>query len=90
MSTTAPRTPAVRPSPKPAASAWDAVKTILKPIASLQLTVVLLSLSLGLVFFGTVAQVDFGIWTVVNKYFYSWVAGAVSAVHCGSARCSWA
>lgn len=74
MSTTAPRPPAARPSPKPAPSAWDAIKTILKPIASLQLTVGLLVLSLGLVFFGTVAQVDFGIWTVVNKYFYSWVA----------------
>src|SRR5262245_1530136 len=74
MSTTAPRPPAARPSPKPAPSAWDAVKTILKPIASLQLTVVLLVLSLGLVFFGTVAQMDAGIWTVVNKYFYSWVA----------------
>src|SRR5262249_41172391 len=74
MSTTAPRPPAARPSPKPAASPWDAIKTILKPIASLQLTVVLLALSLGLVFFGTVAQADFGIWTVVNKYFYSWVA----------------
>src|SRR5713226_661342 len=74
MSTTAPRTSQARPSPKPTPSLWDAVRSILKPIASLQLTVGLLALSLGLVFFGTVAQVDFGIWTVVNKYFYSWVA----------------
>ena len=74
MSTTAPRTPTARPSPKPAPGVMDTIRTILKPIASLQLTVGLLALSLGLVFFGTVAQVDFGIWTVVNKYFYSWVA----------------
>jgi hypothetical protein len=74
MSTTAPRPPAARPAPRPEPTAWDTIKTILKPISSLKLTVGLLALSLGLVFFGTVAQVDFGIWTVVNKYFYSWVA----------------
>jgi ABC-type transport system involved in cytochrome c biogenesis permease subunit len=45
----------------------------LKALASLQLTVVLFSFALVLIFFGTVAQMDFGIWTVVEKYFYSWV-----------------
>src|SRR5262249_20706649 len=38
--------------------------------------VVLFSLSLILVFFGTLAQIDNGIWTVVEKYFrslYVWV-----------------
>ncbi|MBA4066167.1 MAG: ResB protein required for cytochrome C biosynthesis [Isosphaera sp.] len=45
----------------------------LRALASLQLTVVLFALSIGLVFFGTVAQVDYGIWTVVDEYFWSWV-----------------
>ena len=45
----------------------------LKALASLQLTVVLFAFSILLVFFGTLAQVDNGIWTVVDKYFYSLV-----------------
>lgn len=45
----------------------------LKVLASLQLTVVLFGLGILLVFFGTMAQVDFGIWTVVEQYFWSWV-----------------
>jgi ABC-type transport system involved in cytochrome c biogenesis permease subunit len=57
-------------------SAFDAfaglVRPVLKPIASLRLTVVLFALSIGLVFFGTLAQMNAGIWTVVEKYFWSW------------------
>src|SRR6185437_15980742 len=34
--------------------------------------VVLFSFSMLLVFFGTLAQRDSGIWTVVEKYFWSW------------------
>ena len=49
----------------------DAVKTILKPIASLRLTVWLLAMSMFLVFAGTLAQVDQGIWTVTRQYFRS-------------------
>lgn len=45
----------------------------LKPVASLQLTVTLFALSFGLIFFGTLAQMDNGIWTVVDQYFWSWV-----------------
>ena len=41
-------------------------------IASLRLTVALFALSMVLVFFGTLAQVDQGIWTVVDQYFRSW------------------
>ncbi len=44
----------------------------LEALASLRLTVVLFALSLLLVFFGTLAQVDAGIWTVVNTYFRWW------------------
>jgi hypothetical protein len=48
----------------------------LKALASLRLTVVLFALSLVLVFCGTLAQVDLGIWSVVGKYFrsyYVWI-----------------
>jgi ABC-type transport system involved in cytochrome c biogenesis permease subunit len=48
------------------------LKSILKPVASLQLTVALFALSLVLVFFGTLAQKNAGIWTVVEQYFWSW------------------
>jgi hypothetical protein len=43
----------------------------LQRLASLRLTVVLFVLSLLLVFWGTWAQVDAGIWTIVAKYFRS-------------------
>src|SRR5688500_17543637 len=50
---------------QPKAAAFRA----LEGLASLRLTVVLFSMSLLLVFWGTWAQVDAGIWTVVNQYF---------------------
>ena len=49
------------------------LKSVLKPLASLQLTVCLLALGVGLVFFGTLAQKTAGMWTVVDKYFWSWI-----------------
>jgi ABC-type transport system involved in cytochrome c biogenesis permease subunit len=48
----------------------------LKGLASLRLTVALFALSIILVFAGTLAQVDAGIWTVVDGYFrsfYVWI-----------------
>ena len=48
---------------------------LLKPFVlfftSLRVTVVLLALSLALVFFATLAQVNLGIWAVQQKYFHS-------------------
>jgi hypothetical protein len=59
--------PIIRPSGRatPKSAAYQA----LEALASLRLTVVLFSMSLLLVFWGTWAQVDAGIWTVVNQYF---------------------
>jgi hypothetical protein len=48
---------------------WQALKSL----ASLRLTVVLFVLAMILVFFGTLAQIDNGIWTVVNAYFRSFL-----------------
>ena len=50
------------------------MKTILKYFLSLKLTVTLLSFSMVLVFCGTLAQVDKGIWTVMDQYFRTWIA----------------
>ena len=47
------------------------VLKLLKPLASLKLTVVLFALSMILIFAGTLAQVNKGIWTVVDEYFRS-------------------
>jgi len=47
------------------------IPAALAAIASLRLTVVLFILSLILVFTGTLAQMDAGIWTVVKSYFRS-------------------
>jgi hypothetical protein len=54
----------------------EALKRFLTPLASLRMTVVLFALSIVLVFCGTLAQIDAGIWTVVNTYFrtaYVWI-----------------
>src|SRR5438270_13988928 len=47
---------------------------ILQFCASLRVTVVLFVLSFILVFYGTWAQVDASIWTVVKQYFRWWYA----------------
>ncbi len=67
-----------RPEPRaPRAGRPDsALMTFAKALASLRFTVALFALSIFLVFFGTLAQIDEGIWTVVSKYFrsaYVWV-----------------
>ncbi len=55
-------------------SPWQSVSAFLKPLASLQLTVVLFVLSIILVLAGTLAQVDYDIWYVVHNYFRCLVA----------------
>ncbi|MFM8932658.1 MAG: cytochrome c biogenesis protein ResB, partial [Gemmataceae bacterium] len=52
--------------------AYPAWKRLLRPLASLRLTVVLFVLSLILVFYGTLAQKEQDVWDVVNEYFWSW------------------
>jgi len=52
------------------------IKIIFKPLASLKLTVALFALAMFLIFAGTLAQVDQGIWTVMGRYFrsfYVWI-----------------
>lgn len=52
----------------------DGLRKLIEPLASLRLTVWLLGLSLWLIFAGTWAQIDLGIWAVLEKYFRSfWV-----------------
>jgi cytochrome c-type biogenesis protein CcsB len=55
-------------------SAWDTIKLILKPIASLKLTVVLFALSIVIVLIGTLAQGEKDMWRVIDDYFRAWVA----------------
>jgi ABC-type transport system involved in cytochrome c biogenesis permease subunit len=50
----------------------DQVRQFVKPLASLKLTVVLLSLSMFLILAGTYAQIDLGIWTILTQYFRTW------------------
>ena len=47
------------------------LKTVVNVLTSLKLTVVCLTLALGLVFIGTIAQVRLGLWTVQEQYFSS-------------------
>jgi hypothetical protein len=50
------------------------IKRILKPFASLRSTVVLFTLSMFLVFCGTLAQMDNGLWAILSGYFRAWLA----------------
>jgi ResB-like family len=59
-----------RPRAREAGPAWKA----LMALASLRLTVVLFALAFVLVFLGTLAQVDEGIFTVLHKYFRTGIA----------------
>jgi len=52
----------------------EIIADVLKPLASLRLTVVLFALSIVLVFVGTLAQKDHDVWFVVDEYFHSWFA----------------
>jgi len=49
------------------------MKVLFQWFASLRLTVVLLSLSMVLIFFGTLAQVETGIWKTQQDYFESFI-----------------
>lgn len=49
------------------------LRDLARPLASLRLTVILLVLGMVLVFCGTLAQIDQGIWQVVRTYFRSLV-----------------
>ena len=49
------------------------LKSLLKPVASLRLTVVLMAIAIALIFCATWAQIDKGIWTIVREYFRSFV-----------------
>src|SRR5256885_1906896 len=62
------------PGPARAARRGGPLANALRGLASLRLTVVLFVLCMLLVFFGTLAQMDEGIWTVLHKYFRSVVA----------------
>jgi hypothetical protein len=67
-------TPRAHPaSASGAAGIAASAKKLLTAFASLRLTVALFALSIVLVFSGTLAQVDEGIWTVLGKYFRSLV-----------------
>ena len=53
----------------PQDSLWQSIQSVLKPIASLRLTVVLFLMSIFIVLTGTLAQVDADIWEVIRVYF---------------------
>ena len=55
-------------------SGEDVVDKIVGVLGSLRLTVALLGLSIVLVFLGTIAQVNAGIWTVMDQYCRCWIA----------------
>ena len=58
-------------SPRPAKPPVHPLYQALVWMADLRLTVVLFALAMIIVFWGTLAQVDNGVWTIVQKYFRS-------------------
>ena len=65
---------AVRESAAAETSVADLLRLAVSPLASLRLTVTLLTLSLFLVLAGTLAQIDYDVWEVVHTYFRTWRA----------------
>lgn len=57
------------PAQPAAAGLWDKISAIMRPLASLKLTVVLLALASFNVLAGTLAQVDADVWQAVREYF---------------------
>lgn len=60
------------PEPRPVREPKGPALRCLEVLADLRITVVLFALAMILVFWGTLAQVDNGVWTVVQKYFRSY------------------
>ncbi len=52
-------------------TAIDLIRRLVKPFASIKLTVALMFASTVLIFVGTIAQVDRGLWAVMEDYFRS-------------------
>ena len=50
------------------------LKRLIATLASLKLTVLLLGLAMVLIFVGTLAQTQLGVWQAVDTYFRSWIA----------------
>ncbi len=63
-----------KPAPKPARSKPSIAYKVLQTLASLRITVVLFSLSMVLVLFGTLHMMNDSIEHAVNHYFRSWYA----------------
>jgi ABC-type transport system involved in cytochrome c biogenesis permease subunit len=61
--------PHARVEERPVASISEVATLILRPLASLRLTVALFALSIFLIFVGTLAQKDHDIWEVLQNYF---------------------
>lgn len=62
------------PQPTRRVDRWRPIKQLFKPLASLRLTVVLFALSMFLVYCGTLAQMDNGLWAILSGYFRAWLA----------------
>lgn len=52
----------------------DQIRALVKPLASLKITVAVFSLSLFLILIGSLAQARSDVWVVVSQYFRCWIA----------------
>ena len=73
-------TPADSHQPSGGAETWKIVKRILRPIASLKLTVALFAAAIAIILIGTLAQVEKEMWQVMEQYFYPWVAKVEASI----------
>jgi hypothetical protein len=77
--------PAKEPAVMPKSELKILAVKVLRALASLRITVTLFAMSMLLVFWGTLAQADTGIWTVVGTYFRGflvWVPLKVILFNC--------
>ncbi|MCA9228911.1 MAG: hypothetical protein KDA47_25015, partial [Planctomycetales bacterium] len=55
-------------------SVWSEIRTAVRPLASLKITVTLFALSIFLILAGTLAQTEKNMWEVMGQYFYPYIA----------------
>ncbi len=66
-----PNSPTLEHEPSPVVRRQNPVIRVFRALGSMRITVTLLAMGLVLVYAGTAAQMNEGIWTVVHKYFRS-------------------
>jgi len=68
-----------RPRPRTGDSVFD---RLLRPLSSLKLTIVLFAMAIFIIWAGTLAQKESGVWVAIGQYFRTWFAFVEFKIFC--------